>query len=77
MPESFAKGVLSFLFYTSLVLTIQSVHLYLADVRLNPYLIWILAAISLVLWMVSGSKISHGAADKPLEPTSKKQIPTP
>jgi hypothetical protein len=61
MPESFSKGVLSFLFYTSLVLTIQSLHLYLTGVRLNGYLVWILSAISLFLWIVSGSTISLGA----------------
>jgi len=77
MPPSFAKGVLSFFFYACLVLTIQSLHLYLTGVRLNGYLIWILSAISVVLWVVSGSKMSLGIAAKSLDQTAKSPIPTP
>jgi hypothetical protein len=77
MSKSFTKGILSFLFYTSLVLTIQSLHLYLIGVRMNGYLIWILSAISLFLWLASGPTISLRRADKSSEPASKAPIPTP
>ena len=76
MPENFAKALLSFLFYFTLVLAIQSLHLYLTGVRLNPHLIWILSLISLVFWTVSGSKISPGTIEKPSESISKTPVPT-
>jgi hypothetical protein len=75
-PQSLTKGILSFLFYTCLVLTLQSVHLYFKGVQFNGLLIWILSAISLVLWIVSGSKISLVRANKAPEPT-KNPVPTP
>jgi hypothetical protein len=63
MPQSLWKGVFSFLFYTSLVLTIQSIHLYLAGVHLNSNLLWMLSLISVLFWWISGSKTSSVAAN--------------
>jgi hypothetical protein len=57
-PQSFRKGVLAFLFYLSVILTGQSIHLYLTGTSLNPILIVILAVVSALLWAVSGSGLS-------------------
>lgn len=77
LPKSFAKGVLSFLFYTCVVLTIQSVHLYFTGVRLNGHLIWILLSISLLLWAASGVKLPLRTPAKSPDQTSKNPISTP
>jgi hypothetical protein len=67
MPQSSAKGVLSFLFYTCVVLTIQSLHLYLTGTPLKGHLFWILSLISPVLWALSESKTP---ASRPLAPAA-------
>jgi hypothetical protein len=76
MPQSLTKGILSFLFYTSLILTIQSMHLYFKHVQFNGLLIWILSATSVLLWVFSGSKVSLAKVDKSSDPLSKNPIPT-
>jgi hypothetical protein len=77
MPQSVAKGVLSFVFYTSLVLTIQALHLYLMGIRLNGFLIWVLSAVSIVLWIASGSTMSLRFGGRPREQVSKKPVAQP
>jgi hypothetical protein len=52
-PQNFAKGALSFCFYLSVILTVQSIHLYLTGMPLAPALIPILAVLSAMLWAFS------------------------
>jgi hypothetical protein len=59
MPRNSAKAILSFLFYISLALTIQSIRLYIRGVPLNGHLVWILSVISALLWVLSASKVEN------------------
>jgi hypothetical protein len=77
MPQSAIKGFLSFLLYVTLVLTIQSIHLYYWRPPFNGLTVWILSGISVLLWVVSGSKILRTTTEKPRESVPQSPIPAP